>query len=121
MPQSVSRPKGKEENKISVFVAQSLLPTPLAFFGPTQCHSTVVEDPAPSTHTQPSLWAATPKQQLPMLGRQHLLTGSSTALGRGLDSGRDCTACPSQTPICIQPWFTFAVHLHRLPHFPACL
>lgn len=48
------------------------------FFGPSQYHSTVVEDPAPSTHAQTSLWAATPNQQLPTLGKQHLLTGSST-------------------------------------------
>lgn len=43
------------------------------------------------------------------------------APGVGLDSGRDCTGGPSQTPICIRSQFTFAVHLHRLPHLPACL
>jgi len=78
MPQSIFRPTGKEANKASAFMAKSLLPTLLAFLRPSQYHSTVLEDPAPTAHAQASLWAATPNQQLPMLGRLRLLTGSST-------------------------------------------
>lgn len=108
MPQNISRPIGKEENKVCVCTAKSLLQTLLVILRPTQYHSTGLWS---NTHVQTSLWAATPSQQLPMLGRQHLLTGSST-------EGH----CPRTGALGRTVQGVFALHLsNALPGSCSCL
>lgn len=98
-------------NDVSVFTAQSLLPTLLTFPGPSQGHSTVVEDPTPSPHAQTSLWADIPPQQLPT---QCLLVGCSTEghwprTGTGLWEGlyrmsvKDSYLCSISVHLCSPP------------------
>lgn len=77
-PRSTSRPRGKEEHKVSALVSKSLLPTLLAFLRPCQYHSLGC--------AQISLRAATPKQQLPHWRDRICSLGAAvkgTALGLG--------------------------------------
>lgn len=109
MPLSIFRPRGKEEHKVSALVAKSLLPTLLALLRPCQYHS-------PGLCSNIALGSYS-HLAAPTLGKQDLLTGSSseghcpgTGGGRNYSWGR-AESLSSSDSVCLNVSASFLLPL----------